>query len=35
MLEAPERTTEQESMLTDLANQCATEVLDERMLTPN
>lgn len=34
VLEAPERTGRQNEMLTALANQCATEVLDQRMLIP-
>lgn len=35
LLEAPERTPQQDTILTALANQCAAEVLDERLLNPN
>lgn len=35
LLQAPERTEQQNATLTALANQCATEVLDERMFAPN
>ena len=35
LLEAPERTPQQDATLTALANQCAAAVLDERMLLPN
>ncbi|WMT88423.1 DUF1624 domain-containing protein [Pelagibacterium sp. 26DY04] len=34
MLEAPERTPDQDATLQTLANQCATQVLDERLLAP-
>ena len=35
MLEAPERTPDQDDTLQTLANQCAAQVLDERLLAPN
>lgn len=35
MLEAPQRTEQEESVLVGVTNQCATEVLDEMMLVPS
>jgi uncharacterized membrane protein len=34
MLNAPQRTPEQDIALSDLTNQCAAEVLDEMLLAP-